>query len=435
MKWIVIGGGVSGMSACWYLKKMGHDVLLIEQQNQLGGRLGAGNLDNQAIQFGGKNIGRKYTEFRKFCREFSDPSFEYFGINSSRVENGRFITIDRKKPFKTFANMLATNSPLDLMRLAILARHVKQVEADGFIDSIYFDRLARKHGYGHLGQLFGARLQQNIIRPMVVRMNGAEADEAAICNFGSNLRVLLDTYDQLIPGIQPVLDAFMNQVSVRLNTTVDRIQFDQNKRFQAVSLVSNHHQPEIIEADGVILATPATGAAKLLKQAAPVLARLLDSVKYNCVKVIVAKYHRDIFTPSVRAVVFDENHILSNAGVYGIHDLDTIRFTFSGKRARTFLKSNPSDHNLLDLAESILNQHIPITRQDRIAFTARQFNEGLCSFTANHQAFLQSLKKLSREYTGFHLTGDYFKGASIEACFRSSKQCIEQLSNLTEQSK
>ncbi len=40
------------------------------------------------------------------------------------------------------------------------------------------------------------------------RMNGAEPEEAYVGNLGSNLRMVLDTYDQLIHGMQPVLEQF-----------------------------------------------------------------------------------------------------------------------------------------------------------------------------------------------------------------------------------
>ncbi len=45
--------------------------------------------------------------------------------------------------------------------------------------------------------VFGDKFCNDILRPIVVRMNGAEPEETYIENLGSNLRMLKDSYEQL----------------------------------------------------------------------------------------------------------------------------------------------------------------------------------------------------------------------------------------------
>lgn len=49
---IVIGGGIAGMTAAWELKKLGVDTLLLEADNQLGGRLRRSFLDSTPFDVG-----------------------------------------------------------------------------------------------------------------------------------------------------------------------------------------------------------------------------------------------------------------------------------------------------------------------------------------------------------------------------------------------
>lgn len=66
---IVIGGGVSGIAATYFLQKQGQHVTLLEQSNTLGGRVAPIEFDGSIIEFGGKNIGRRYHLFRSFLHE------------------------------------------------------------------------------------------------------------------------------------------------------------------------------------------------------------------------------------------------------------------------------------------------------------------------------------------------------------------------------
>src|ERR1044072_9186844 len=85
---------------------------------------------------------------------------------------------------------------------------------------------------------------------------------------------------------------------------------------------------------GVILATPAHAAAALTAPILPEVAAQLQSVAYYPVTLVLAEYDRPIFSPHVRAFVFDSRQALSNAGAYGINDLNLVRYKFSGRAAR-----------------------------------------------------------------------------------------------------
>ncbi len=57
MKVIVVGAGLSGMTAAWELHKKGHDVTVLEARDRVGGRTWSQKLDNGVItERGGEYI-------------------------------------------------------------------------------------------------------------------------------------------------------------------------------------------------------------------------------------------------------------------------------------------------------------------------------------------------------------------------------------------
>ena len=100
--YLVIGGGASGMAAADFLRQANQPVELLEQGASLGGRIAPGELEGDPVDLGGKNIGHRYHLFREFARRHGDPSFEHFGINSSRVgPDGRLTTVDSARRWRS----------------------------------------------------------------------------------------------------------------------------------------------------------------------------------------------------------------------------------------------------------------------------------------------------------------------------------------------
>jgi oxygen-dependent protoporphyrinogen oxidase len=178
---------------------------------------------------------------------------------------------------------------------------------------------------------------------------------------------------------------------------------------------------------GVILATPAPVAAGLTESVAPDLSRQLRSIAYYPVALIVAEYDRPIFSSKVRALIFDSNDVLSNAGAYGINDLNLVRYTFSGKASREYVSNAGDAESLLRMGEESLSRHIAVDPSWRKNFVMRRFNLGLCAYTPYHAKFLDSVDQERSKLPGLYLTGDYIRGASIEGCFRSAAACVTQL--------
>lgn len=425
-RWIVVGGGASGMAAAFFLRQHGLDAEIIEKDSAIGGRMGALQLGGRRVDFGGKNVGRHYKLFREFVASLGQHEFEDFGLNSSQIRDGKIVTFDGARRWRSLVELGRDASVRDVARFARLLWRVRSNEEDGYLGSEFFGSLGRQRDTSPASSYFSRDFCRRIIRPMSVRMNGAEPDEIYVGNLGSNLRMILDSFDQLKNGLAPLLDDFMQVYQVRLGTVVERLLFS-NGRVNGVRIRRQNGTSEDLSCRGVILATPAKISAGLVASLDGALAQQLQRVSYYPVTLVLAEYNQPIFSPEVRALVFEEGEPVSNAGAYGLNDLHLVRYTFSGRSARRYMSEADAMEALLDLGEATLNRYIPVKKAARKRFRARHFNIGLCAYAPFHSDFLDGLKSRVREISGLFLTGDYIQGASLEACFRSAKNCVEEL--------
>ena len=424
--WIVVGGGASGMAAAFFLRQHGIDSEIVEKDDVIGGRMGALQLGDRWVDFGGKNVGKRYKLFREFVASLGPHEFEYFGLNSSQVRDGKIVTFDGTRRWRSLVSLARDATMRDVLRFAWLLWRVRSNEEDGYLGSEFFASIGRRHDLSPASSYFSGNFCRRVIRPMSVRMNGAEPDEIYVGNLGSNLRMILDSFDQLRNGLASLLDDFVKAYRVRLNTVVEHLLF-RNGRVTGVRIRHENGSSEDLTCRGVILATPAWTSAELVAPFDFSLAEQLRRVSYYPVSLVLAEYDRPIFSPEIRALTFEEGEPLSNAGAYGVHDLHLVRYTFSGRSARRYMGSPDRAGELLDLGEAALNRYVPVKKSERKRFRARHFDLGLCAYAPFQSDFMDALKNRACRIPGLHLTGDYIQGASLEACFRSANKCVEEL--------
>ena len=418
----VVGGGISGVATAYFLKQRGLRPEIIEAEAHLGGRAGSALLGDKVIDVGGKNIGRRYTLFRRFIAEHGEAPLEFFGINSSTVQRGTLRTIDSEKRLRSLYHLLRLVGPKDLLRLSSLAKIVRHDPREGFLGGTRFSKLSEERDHLPLSNWFGESCVRDFLRPLTLRMNGAEPDEYSFGCLGSNLNMVLDRYDQLTHGMADLLQRFAGTASVLRNTRVSRLLSNGD----TVCGVELEHQGTVERRryDFVVLALPAPVSAGLLPDTA--LARSLAQVSYYPVTLLVARYARPVFDAKVRAIVFQSGSIVSNAGCYGRGALDTVRYTLSGRKAR-HISGLCDPAEVLSEAERTLGRFVPVSARDRIEYVHRRLPLGLCGYTPYHHRLVRNIESWDIEASGVALTGDYVYGASIEACFRSARDCADRV--------
>ncbi|NTU92816.1 MAG: NAD(P)-binding protein [Chlorobiaceae bacterium] len=432
MRVAVIGSGISGIATAYFLRQKNIDVDLYESEGRIGGRIGSEQLLARRVDFGGKNIGRQYTLFREFVRACGNPELEYFGLNTSQIVNGRVVKINREGS-KLF-NLLRIFSLCGfegVWRLDPQVRTILNDRSQGVIGSDYFIKISERYDHMTLANYLTRRCVNNLVRPITIRMNGAEPDECFPGNFGSNLALVLDSYDQLKHGMHGLLDSF------RVMTAPGSLRVFESHRVTSVSAGSGSEQVMLgyvhrgvtgsAAYDRVVSAIPALRLAVLFDEQQPSVSALLRQIRYYPVAVAIVRYRRQVFKSDCRAMMFDNSVALSNAGAYGINDLDLVRYTFSGRVSRSTVSEFSAPEAVVGLGEEITAPFFNIRGNPREAFVYRYLPEGLCAYSSRHHLLLKNIDQELRKIPGFAATGDYRRGASIEACFRAAGECVEKL--------
>ena len=432
MRVAVIGGGISGIASAYYLSKRNIEVDLYESEDRIGGRIGSEELQGHWLDFGGKNIGKNYRLFRDFVSACGVNDYEYFGFNTSQIINGRVVRINKEGA--KLLNILRLIGMCGIDGIRKLYPHVRVIMKDrsqGVLDSDYFNTLSEQYDHLSLAGYLKEPCLGHVVRPVTVRMNGAEPDECYLGNFGSNLALVIDSYEQLKKGMHGMLDAFhlfagagsvrilagQRVTSVSNDPVSGSIKLDFLKRGVSESAVY----------DKVISALPAARLSALLNDVLPEASELLRQVKYYPVAVAIVKYRRDVFQKSLRAMVFDHSFPLSNAGAYGINDLNLVRYTFSGRASRSVISESSVPEEVIALGERIAGSYFTISDNTRESFAYRYITEGLCAYSPFHHRLLLEVDNKLKPFAGFGSTGDYRRGASIEACFRAAGECVDKL--------
>lgn len=424
----VVGAGISGLTAALRLHLLGHDVELIEADETLGGRFGVGRLGDRPVMTGGKNIGRRYHTFRWFTATLGVDAYESFGYNASRVKNGRVLTLDSERRGQTLRNIRQMGSTRDVARLAQMAVRIRADDANRFLGSRYFGRISRRHDDAPLAEFFGREMTESLIRPMVIRNNGAEPDEVYPGTFGTNLAMLLDHYDQLAGGIQPALDAMAGRVTIRAGARVEGLVTNFLGRVTGLRIAtgggsssgSGSGETADHDYDGVVLATPAHATAGIVAGTRPRMAERLRRVRYFPSTVVLVEYDEPVFTSEVRALAMDDGPC-SNAGSYGKQERHIVRYTYSGRQGRL---TDPTDEvidKLTTASEDLLAKYLGAPRATRLNTLVRHWPAAYCGYLPHHPAFLRHLREDVEDVPGLELAGDYIQGVSIEACARTGR--------------
>ncbi|MDP7732995.1 FAD-dependent oxidoreductase [Mycobacterium paragordonae] len=412
------------------LHELGCQVDLLERDHRIGGRIGIDYLSGREIDMGGKNIGRRYTRFRKLIDALGGAIFEPFGINTSRIVGGELLTVDSSHRTDSIRYLLRTCELRGLVKFGQIARKVYFDDDARFASSDLCRKLAKRYDAMPMSEHFGAGTVANLFRPATVRMNGAEPDEVYLGTFPTNVGLLLDSYDQVTGGLGQVLNRIGEFVRVRCDSEVQAV-YGTAKAAAARVLVSTGGRAPVMEQyDIVALCTPAHATAAMVADWIAPLAALLRTVRYFQSTIAVVEYSDDVFGRDVRAVALD-GQPCSNVGSYGMEDRRTLRYTFSGKHGRFDNPGHTDIAVLVDEAEAYLGNTIGLKYPKRTAVLTRHWPQSYCGYLPHYADFLDSVSAIVADLGNVALAGDYLAGTSLEACCRSGEAAAERLSRLS----
>lgn len=273
------------------------------------------------------------------------------------------------------------------------------------------------------------RQDRSLIRAMWKRRRKQSVAESRATS-GARYSLFL-SFDE---GMQLLLDtlvAKLTRVSVRLNTKVESLAYEEDEHHWQVRLATG----ETIAADAVCLALPAYAAANVLRQADDELSAQLDAIPYASTSTINLAYRRE-----------DVPHPLDGFGfvVPAIERRATLACTFSsvkfegrapegGALLRAFVGGalQPEmfalDEDAMVLAvRTDLRELLGIEKPPLFA-RVEKWPRSMAQYHVGHIDRVEKIRKHLSLLKGLSLAGNAYSGAGIPDCIKSGESAAEEI--------
>ncbi|MFZ1073464.1 MAG: FAD-dependent oxidoreductase [Verrucomicrobiia bacterium] len=285
---IVIGAGIAGLAAAYYLRKAGLQVTVLEKENRVGGRMTTVRHNGMVIDCGAQFLSTAYLVLPGLAREL--------GL-SEWVKASPYVAVSHKQRLRQLKSghplSPVSSGLLDPLSWFRLGYHLWRMKRG--IGRLSLTDYGDWHGFddedGRLWSLqhFGGQATDDLLEPIHHGLyfqglsGNSRALLLAVMAFGFRRPVTVT-----VPGGMGVIpEALARVVPVTLNCAVKAVRVNDNR----VLVVTDQAQ---FEGDYVILATTASVAARLYSDADP-LERALMATPYNAtinIAIATAPDHR-----------------------------------------------------------------------------------------------------------------------------------------------
>lgn len=448
---VVIGGGISGLSAARRVRTLrpDADVIVLEAAPEVGGKLRLASVGGVTVDVGAEAMLARRPEGIGLVRELGLPVIE---------------------PLTTSAQVRAGGAahPLPARTMLGIPADVDAARASGVLSEHALDRLAAEPGADPLPRLdvdvavgalvrsrLGNEVADRLVEPLLGGVYAGRADELSLrATMPALAGQLGRAGGSLVRAAQAVTDsgthdptpgpvfaslrgglgtipqrlAASDAITVRTSMTVRAIRRTPTGFALDCGPVP---EPELVEADAVIVAAPAAKAALLLRDVAPAAALELRNVDSASVAITTLAY-RDLRLPAGSGLLVGANE---GFGVKAVTlssqkwPLETGGLTLlraSVGRARDNHLLQRDDDELIALVRHELRALIGVDAEPVDALVTR-WGGGLPQYAVGHVERVARVRAAVAAVAGLGVCGAAYDGVGIPACVASAQAAADQV--------
>ena len=447
---IVIGAGISGLTAAHALCNAGHEVMVLEQGGHAGGCMRSERVAGFLMEHGPNGMA-----FPALCAE---SLITGLGLAPERLGRGagarnRYLVRDGRvqrlplQPHRFFASGFFSLAA----RLRVLLEPFVPVESG---DETIADFTRRR---------FGSEVLDYLMDPLVAGMYAGNPDQLSVSAVFPHLKRLERLYGSIVLaairsrlrsgatlsacdfakralfsfrgglGVLPQTIAKRLAGRLLLNQRVDSVRRTAGGGF--VLTVRERRATRTLKADSVVIALPAYAAARILDRLDLRVAETLAQISHPPLAVVFLGYRAQAIA-----------HPLDGAGVLtpALEGRDALGMLFSstlfagrappghvaltafvgGTRQPQLALLRPGE--LQDLAHDEVRRLLGARAAPLLART-RCWRHGLPQPGLEHVERIAAVAALESEQPGLFLTGNYFSGASTTACIRQASDVARRV--------
>lgn len=271
-KVIVIGAGIAGLTAAYYLRTQGKDVEVLESSSRVGGRMTSDTSEGYIIDRGAQFLSSAYPVLHQLIDQTGLK--DRLVATSSQVaflRNGSLHTVDFLNPLSLATSGFMTwREWLKLVFGSLkMYRDIHKLPINNYAAWAHFDT---ETADGWYNRNFGTWMTEYFIEPMLegFYFQSPEETSKALTMAMSAFSIHKSRTMTLKGGIGILPEALAKELTVHLNTQVKEISVSDKG-------VTVHTDMQDYSTQRVILATPATVAGKLFTTANDLEKSVMDT--------------------------------------------------------------------------------------------------------------------------------------------------------------
>lgn len=449
---VVVGGGIAGLAAAFFLKDEPVRVTLLEGSPRLGGKLSSSQVAGVPMDEGAEALlARRPEGVDLITATGLGGGLVPAGTTSSAIyTRGAMRPLPRKQFMGVPADLgeLAATGVVSDAGIARARREspLPAAEADVCVASYIGDRL-------------GGEVVDRLVDPLLGGVYAGRSEElsfkATLAPLAAAARAyptLTQAAAALIPappppsrapapvfvtltaglGALPEVLAKASEAHVRTGAMVrDLARTASGWRLT----VGSAADPEYLEADAVIIAVPAAPAARLLSRTVPAASSALTQIPYASMAIITLAFRAQDFPPqqrsgylvpavdgkAVKAATFSTvkwPHLTGHAPVH------IVRCSIGRVGEVAILQRD--DDDLAALAAAELSDAIGITARS-VAHRVTRWGGGLPQYNVGHLDRVARIRAAVSEQPGLAVAGAAYDGVGIPACIATAKDAAERV--------
>ncbi|HSW49621.1 MAG TPA: protoporphyrinogen oxidase [Bryobacteraceae bacterium] len=443
---VIIGGGISGLSAAYYLAKTGIPSTLVERRQRLGGVIHTETVDGCVIEAGPDSFLSAKPAALELIHELG-MSGEIIGSN----DHLRVTYVRRKGRLTPLPDGLMLMVPTRIlpmittrlvgwptkirMGLECLRRPSSKPREDRSVADFIRDH-------------YGQEAVDYLTEPLLSGVYGGDPEQLSISSvltlfaemeakYGSLSRGVLAArrrarssgkkaplFQTLRSGLGSLIQAVERVAAPRVITDAALAVERRNGRYK-VRLTGGE-----MEADAVVLACQAYEAGELLDSIDPELAGLLSSVQYNSSITVSLGYDRGSFDGPQNGFGFlvpkKERRRLVACTWVGT------KFPYRVPEDKVMLRcflggtSDESDEQLVGrIREELLE--IMRLRAAPSFWRVSRWPRSMAQYTVGHRHRVEAIQERVKAVPGLYLAGNAYTGIGVPDCARMGKQAAEAI--------
>jgi oxygen-dependent protoporphyrinogen oxidase len=440
-KALIIGGGISGLSAAYYLSKAGIRPTLLERKPRLGGVIQTSVQQGCVLEEGPDGFMAAKPWAMNLIRELGLADQVIGSNDHSRityiVKKGKLV------PMPEGLMMMVPTKFLPLVETPLLSWGAKF--------RMGLEIFRQPHGpqpdrsvYEFLLDHYGEESIDYLAEPLLAGVYGGDPREMSVNSVLARFVDLETKYGSLTRGAlaQPrppnpggsflqTLKGGLGRLIEALRPSADVLQADVEAVENTAGGFRVRAAGDWLEAEHVVVATPAGDAARVLQPLQPALASLLAAVPYTSSITLALGYRKNTFDHPLigHGFLVPKKERKAIFGCTWVGNKFDYRVPANMVVLRCFLGADAmplSDAALVDAARSDLHSFMGLEAEPVFHNVARWPN-AMAQYTVGHETRVAQIEELTRSIPGLYLAGNAYHGIGIPDCVRMGQEAATKI--------